>query len=447
MSRNNAPFPAAAHSRSAARFFWRWLRSDLQLFRELGAVRDGRDEARVTIPLDVILAAVLAMFWFQLPSLNALEDQLAHGLWLRRQLGKLGYGEPFSAEAVAKALAQVDPDELRALLHRLGRRSLKAWGAGRYLESHMARRLALIGQQRLAAKTIVAVDGHYLFGTTCEKRCCAECRTTTRIIDGERVTVYYHMTLVAQMIGVHPALLLDFEPLRPGENERTAVKRLLPRLKAAYGDRIGIIVADAMYDTEPFRRQVAELGYRSVVVHKDNNHSFAVEARTALDERDPERLRSDFTHRPSPWLSYRVWEQPAGGRRLVEVRRTTKERRDGQEHLWKSQALTDLPDDRASALAVGIILEERWEIENKGFKQLVEDWKLDRAYVHADRPKAAWAFVALALLAYNAFHIFVYRHLRLNPAAPERSLQAIRRDLLHTAAGLAARGPPHGSLA
>lgn len=395
------------------------------------------------IPLDVILVAVLAMYWFQLPSLNALEDQLAHGLWLRRQLEKLGYGEPFSAEAVAKALAKVDPDDLRAVLYRLGRRSLKGWGAGRYLESHIARRLALVGQQGLAAKAIVTIDGHYLFGTTSEKRCCAECKTRTRIVDGERVAVYYHMTLVAQALGAHPAMLLDFEPLRPGENEKVAARRLLPRLKAAYGDRIGIVVADAMYDDEPFRRMVAELGYRSVVVHKDNNHTFAVEAQAALDERDPDRLRPDWKHRPDPRLAYNVWEQPAGGRRLVEVRRTTKERRSAREHRWKSQALTDLPADRASAVAVGIILEERWEIENKGFKQLVEDWKLDRAYVHADRPKAAWAFVALALLAYNAFHYYVYRHLGLDPADPARSLQAIRRDVLHTAVGLAARGPPH----
>ena len=414
----------------------------MKLFRELRTVRDGRDPSRVKIPLDVILVAVLAMYWFQLPSLNALEDQLRHGVWLRRQLAQLGYGEPFSAEAVSKSLAKVDPDDLRAVIHRLGRRSLKGWGAGRYLESHIARRLALIGQQQLAARAIVTIDGHYLFGTTSEQRCCADCKTMTKIVDGEQVTRYYHMTLVAQMLGAHPALLLDFEPMRPGENEKMTVKRLLPRLKAAYGDRINIIVADAMYDDEPFRRMVAELGYRSVVVHKVNNHAFAVEAQAALDGRDPDRLRPDWKHHPDPWLAYQVWEQPAGGRRLVEVRRTRKERRGAGEHRWKSQALTDLPASRANAVAVGIILEERWEIENKGFKQLVEDWKLDRAYVHANRPMATWAFVALALLAYNAFHYYVYRHLGLDPAAPARSLQAIRRDLLHTAVALAARGPP-----
>lgn len=442
LSSDKAPSPARVLSRASARSFWRWLKADLKLFRELHTVRDGRDPSRVKIPLTVILASVLAMYWFQLPSLNALEDQLAHGLWLRRQLAQLGYGESFSSEAVAKALAQVDPDDLRAVLYRLGRRSLKGWGAGRYLESHIGRRLTLIGQHHLAAKAIVTIDGHHLFGTTSQERCCAACRTTTKTINGERITVYYHMTLVAQMLGAHPAMMLDFEPMRPGENEKTAVKRLLPRLKAAYGDRIGIVVADAMYDSEPFRRQVADAGWRSIVVHKDNNHSFAVEAQAALDERDPARRRPDWKHHPDPWLAYRVWEQAAGGRRLVEVRRTTKERRGSEEHTWKSQALTDLPAARANAVAVGIILEERWEIENKGFKQLVEDWKLDRAYVHADRPKAAWAFVALALLAYNAFHTFVYRHLGLDPAAPARSLQAIRRDLLHTVAGLAARGPP-----
>lgn len=418
------------------------MKADLAFFRELGAVRDGRDLARVEIPLVVILAAVLAMFWFQLPSVNALEDQLAHGTWLRRLLGTLGYGEPFSAEAIGNALDKLDRDTLRTVLHRLGRRALKGWGAGRYLESHIGRRLALVGQQKLAARAIVTIDGHHLFATTSPARCCAECIQRRRVVNGERVTEYYHMTLVAQVLGAHPAIILDFEPLRPGENEKTAVKRLLPRLKAVYGERIAIIVADAMYDNEPFRVAVREAGYQSVAVAKDNNHAFAIEARGALDARDPGRQRPDWKHHPAPWLAYRVWEQPAGGRRLVEVRRTTRDRRSTKEHHWKSQAMTDLPNEGGNAVAIGIILEERWEIENKGFKQLVEDWKLDRAYVHADKPTAAWSFVLLAMLAYNAFHYFVYRHLGLDPAAPARSLQAIRRDLLHTAAGLAARGPP-----
>ena len=434
---NNVPLPGMALSRATARSFWRWVRGELKLFDLLRGVRDGRDPSRTKIPLRVLLVGVLAMYWFGLPSLVAVDDQLRHCHWLRRILAPLGYGAPIADDTFRKALAKVEPDDLRKALHLLGRKLLKGWGAGRYLESHIGRRLAPLGMQKLAARAIVMIDGHHLFGTTSAKRCCAECLERTETVGDERVTRYYHMTLVAQMLGAHPAILLDFEPLLPGENELVAVRRMLRRLKKVYGARIGIVVADAMYDNEPFRRLVYECGYRSVVVHKANNHTFAIDAQAALDARDPARLRPDGKHHPDRGLAYRVWDQPAGGRRLVEVRRTDH----GKE--WKSQALTDLPRAEVTAVAVGIILEERWEVENKGFKQLVGDWNLDRAYVHTNKPKAVRAFVALALMAYNAFHQFVYRFLGLDPFEPVRTLQALRRDLIHSLADLAARGPPH----
>lgn len=433
---DNAPSSARGLGRSHSRGFWRWVSSDLGLFRLLRQVRDGRDLARTSIPLDVLLVALLAMYWFQLPSLNALDDHLRHGGWLRRQLRVLGYADGIADDTFRNALAKLELDSVRRVLVQLNRRMLKGWGAGRYLDSQLGRLLAPIAHQRLAAKAVVAIDGHYLFGTTSAARCCADCQRKPAWRKGERVTEYYHSLVVAQMMGAHPALVLDCEPVRYGENELTAVKRLLPRLAEAYGERIGIIVADALYDTEPFRRQVFELGYRSVVVHKTDNHDPARTAERNLAARDPDRLRPDVTYRPGPRTCYRVWEEPAGRRRLVEVRRS------GPRGTWKSQAMTDLPPEHAHPVAVGILLEERWDVENTGFKQLVCDWNLDRAYVHTNKPSAVWACAMLALLAYNVFHIFVYRVLGLDPHAPQRPLQALRRDLLHSAGDLATRGPP-----
>ena len=68
-------------------------------------MRDGRDPDRTSIPLEVMLVAMLAMFWFQLPSLKALDDQLRHGRWLKRALARLGYSEAISDDAFRNALA------------------------------------------------------------------------------------------------------------------------------------------------------------------------------------------------------------------------------------------------------------------------------------------------------------------------------------------------------
>jgi len=373
------------------------------------------------------------MFWLGWPSLLSLEDQLRHHRALRRVLKLVGYAKPISDDTFRNGLDSLGLEGLRSVLHRLCLRALKGWGARRYLECALARRLRPLHAHPLTARAVVAIDGHFLFCTSSPKRRCPDCVERVVIRGKKRVTEYYHMAVVAQWIGTHPALVLDFEPLKPGENELVAVKRLIPRLAEVYGARIGILIADAFYDNEPFRRLAAKAGYATVIVHKDDRYDPGRSANRALDKRDPARMAPDWTHM-SAGARYRVWEEAADGRRLVEVRRT-----DAQGE-WKSQCLTDLPASVAPAVAVGMLVEERWGIENTGFHELVGAWNLDRAYVHASKPTAAWAFVLLALLAYNVFQLFAYRQLKLDPQRPMRTLRALRRDLATTLGLFGLRG-------
>ena len=55
----------------------------------------------------------------------------------------------------------------------------------------------------------------------------------------------------------------------------------------------------------------------------------------------------------------------------------------------------------------------RWDIENYGFNELVNEWHSDHVYKH--HPKAIEAFLLVAFLAYNLFHAFWL--LNLKPAA------------------------------
>lgn len=380
------------------------------------------------------------MFWFGWPSLLSLDDHLRHQGFLRRILRLVGYSKPISDDTFRRGLDLLCLDGLRVVLHQVCLRTLKGWGAGRYRECALAQKLRPLHAHHLAARAVVGIDGHHLFTTTSKKRCCSDCLERVIKVGKEYVTEYYHMAVVAQWIGTHPSLVLDFEPLKSGENELVAVKRLVPRLAEVYGERIGILVADAFYDNEPFRRLAAKAGYSSVIVHKNELRDPGRSAVRALEKRDQQRLSPDWTHMDRG-VRYRVWEEPADGRRLMEVRRSDA---NGE---WKTQCMTDLPSETAPAVAVGMIVEERWGIENTGFHELVGTWNLDRAYVHAGRPTAAWAFVLLALLAYNVFQLFAYRHLKLDPRRPQRTLGALRRDLVTTLGlfglkGMArARGP------
>lgn len=74
----------------------------------------------------------------------------------------------------------------------------------------------------------------------------------------------------------------------------------------------------------------------------------------------------------------------------------------------------------------------QYQKQNTGFHELAGAWSLDRAFVHKGRPTAAMAIVILALMAFNAFQVYIYRHLGLDPGKPSRTLGDIRRDFLET---------------
>ena len=415
----------------------RWQRQHVDLVTLLDAVPDGRDAGRTQIPLPAILLAVLCLFWLNLRSVHALEDRLQHSPALRQILRQAGWNAAISEDTFADALARLDWTCLRPFLHRQARREMKHWGAYRYLDSELGARLQTVGAAHLAAKALVAVDGHELFVS--ERRCCPECQTreVTKKRNGQNVPVteYFHVAVFAQWVGVHPAIILDFEPIRPGEGELTAAYRLVERLHRVYGGLVGIVVADAAYDCEPFRFRVQQAGWHVVLRHKDERRDPGRTGRRTLDRHDPHRQRPNERHREGK-RHYGVWDVPVDGRRYIEVHRTAGEK------TQVGACVTSLQSKQAPAVAIAMIMETRWWIENTGFHELAGTWALDRAFVHVGRPAAAWAFVVLALTAFNAFQAYVYRHLKLDPTNPERTLLDLRRDLFETLGAFSRPGLP-----
>jgi len=255
-------------------------------------------------------------------------------------------------------------------------------------------------------------------------------KTVERNGKKEKVKEYYHGIVVAYWVGTHPGLVLDFEPIKPGKGELSTAYKLLDRLAKTHGEGIGIVLADALYDCEPWRSLARKNGYRVLHAQKDKRRDPGRSARRALDARDPQRLKPDWNYKDrASGEMYAVWEQPLpeGQRRYIEALRTSK---DGTVH--KATLLTDLKKESANAVAIVLLYESRWWIENTAFHELAGRWSFDHAFVHKGRPAAAWTFVALAILAFNAMQVYVYRHLHKQPGAKPRSLKAYRNDLRET---------------
>lgn len=415
--------------------FVHWQRTHRDLFEGLLAVSDSRDPLRTTIPLPAILLAILCLFWLDLRSLRSLEDRLHRSAHLRCVVKLLGWSSPISDDTLAEALDHADVHLIRSVLHHQAKCEFKRWGAERWVNSLLGQRLKAVGAGHLAAKMIIAIDGHHLFTT--ERRSCPDCCVTTATRtgpDGQPVEIeqHQHKVVVAHWVGVHPAIVLDFEPILPGDNELTAAYRLIGRLGLVFGDRIGTVTADALYDGDPFRQLIRQQGWHAVYRHKDGRRDPGRAGRATLDRHDPQRQNPDGRHRQGK-TRYEGWDVPEGNCRYLEVRRTRPlpKGQDGQA-IQVGACITTWPARSAPWAAIAIIMETRWFIENTAFHELAKPWAWDRAFAHQNRPTAVWAMAGLALVAFNAFQAYVYRHLKLDPAKPQRTLLDIRRDLFQT---------------
>lgn len=442
---SNPPLPPIAGFRDLLRF----LNQHIRLKDALEAVGDGRHSGRVSIPLSAVLLSFLSGLWMGLSSIRSIEDRLRHSRGFRSIPGLTGWKGSISDDTLRDTLTRADLSTIRALLHRQGKRELLRWRAGRYLECELAKRLRLVGCGSLAARAVVAIDGHELFCT--EKTRCKDCHVRRKKVkqpDGKVVwvTEYYHQLVVAQWVGVHPAIVFDFEPLRPGEGELTAAYRLVKRLGQVYGASVGTLVADALYDCEPFRTIARKTGFHTVIRQKDPKRQPGAGCRKALDRRDPRRERPDGRYKERGGGTYEWWmvAETLGGRRYVEIRR-----KDAAGTIRQGACVTDLPVEKASAMAVALVMETRWWIENTGFHELSGQLAFDRAFIHAGRASAVWVIAALVLVAYNGWQAYLYRHLKVDPGKPARTWGDFRRDLAESLAELAgtprqgqwARGP------
>ena len=149
----------------------------LGLVKLLEQVEDVRRPERKSVTTVAVLRGVLMGFVLNLGSIRGTEDRLKRSAGFRVLAD---VKNPMSDDTMRDVLTRVAHAGLEAILHATARRELLRWGAGRYRESLLARRLAALNCSFLAAKAVVALDGHE---THCsEKVRCADCHTRTKTV-------------------------------------------------------------------------------------------------------------------------------------------------------------------------------------------------------------------------------------------------------------------------
>ncbi len=224
-------------------------------------------------------------------------------------------------------------------------------------------------------------------------------------------------------------LLLDHEPQRPGEDEVATALRLLTRVLSASPRAFDLVLGDGLYAQAPCFNCLLAHRQHALVVLKDERRNLSQDIAGLFDQVVPRPGRS----RACCWWDFPdllSWPQVKAPVRVIRSRETYSVRRqlNPQDDLLTSDWIwaTTLPLPQVSTERVVCFGHQRWDIENYGFSELVNEWHSDHLFRHD--PNAIECFLLVAFLAYNIFHAFFA--LNLTPAARNGKPQSFWARLL-----------------
>jgi len=394
-----------------------YARKRLDWESPLDAVCDTRPSPQ--IPTATVIRSVAVMFLARLGSLNALEQSSCNSFW-RKWLG----AELPSADTVGRVCAEVQLDGVRQIARQV------------YTRLKRGKALCPPAHGLMAA----VLDGHESHATY--RCCCRGClQRTIETRHGPKVQ-YYHRHVTLQLVGLDLTLLLDAEPIRPGEGEIAVAIRLLERVLEHYPRAFDVIMGDGLYANSTFFNYVLSRGKHALAVLKDETRDLWADSQSLFAGEAPVGIQRGRWQADCWDLEgFTSWPQVDQPVRVVQSLERTSVRRqlDGREELVESRWawVTTLAGAQASTRAVLELGHRRWAIENEGFNELSTRQHSDHVYRHD--AQAMLVFLLLGMICCNVLLAFYQRDLK--PALRDSvSMLHVSRliagELYHLRAGL-----------
>jgi len=396
-------------------------RFDLHLLA--GCFADSRPQPNIparAVGLSLVLGEVV-----RIPSLLQLQAETKLPQWQQW----MGYQDAIRHDTFGYVSERLEPAQLSR--------------ANRWINRKLKRGKAF-EPNKINGLLIVSLDANEQFCS--DHRCCEDCLTrevTGKDAQGKefKKTQYYHKQVYAQLSGPELSVILDFEPLRQGEEECAAALRLLRRMRQKYGPRFfDVVVVDSWYANGPFLKTVVQaLGWPVIAVLKQERYEIHQEARALSRGRKPDQVVERDGRRVEIWevSALRFSDTYPGPVRVVKVRERWRERRrvggrwvsQDKEQNWLWVVAGALGGyDGAAIRDLGHL---RWKIENNAFGELTQHWHLTHCAHH--HPVAVVALLWVKLIAFTLFHAFALlqgKLFRLGRATLNEVRQQIYRSLL-----------------
>jgi hypothetical protein len=393
------------------------------LKRLLRTVREGRSEPRVPLlPLAVCLVLGVVV------RIGSYLDLAQQTKSRRRWRHLCGLKAPVQDEIFGYVTERMTPEDWRQNQARVAK-DLKR---NKALESCKVKGLLFL--------SIDANEHFASFSRTCP-RCCQR-QVEVLDEDGKKVklTQYYHRYVFAHLSGPKFNLVLDAEPILPGEDECAAALRLLGRIRRLYGPRFfDGITADAWYAKGPFLRVLDKLGWLWVVVLKREDMDLFQEAAQLSKGHPPTlELRDEQRRRHVQLWEVKDLHFSDGYTRGKSVQVVRSEERwtehvvegghkhpKAQQTRWMWAACEGL-----SGYPAEVIYQaghRRWGIENQAFNELTQGYHLTHCYHHD--PTSMLVQMLILIFAFTLFTAFALHSQLVRAGELTRKALAHQLDL------------------
>lgn len=269
---------------------------------------------------------------------------------------------------------------------------------------------------------VVAVDGHETFAS--EKRCCDKCRTRKKTVKGKEVTEYFHSYVMCQIILCSNPGILDMEPILPGEGELTAAKRLIKRILKEQPRRINVFCFDALYLDSGLSNMLEKKNKYWITVLKQENREAYQEIDRLLPKTEPikteigkKKVTLYDMHELVGWDKLdKPFRAVVSDEKWDEWERVSRHKKIKVEKKSHWRWLTNMPSNY-SAEIIHRLGHGRWDEENRGFNDLVNNCHFDHPFHHD--PTALLAMLWIITIAFNLSYTFFSRNLKPGLKAKE----------------------------
>ena len=358
------------------------------------SIRDARIRPR--IKTSTVLSSALVMMLSRMGSFNALEQTKSCFYWKKEDKDREDLP---SADTIGNVISDVDLATLRPALKQV------------YVRRKRNKSLKPVFPKLGFA---VILDGHE--SSASYKRCCCGCLDRKVETASGTAIQFYHRHVTAVLLHEDGVLLLDLEMQRPGEDEVAAATRLLGRLFQEYPRAFNLVIADGLYARAPFFKLVKDYGKHAIAVLKDDRRDLFQDAMGLFKQETPVVFKRNSGVACECWdvEGFNSWAQLGYDVRVVRSRETkaVKSQMSGQKETRTSDWVwvTTLPKAKVDTKPFVTFGHKRWDIENKAFNELVNDWHADHVYKHT--PTAIEVCWLLTMLAYNLFEAFICLNLK-----------------------------------